>query len=133
MLDKKIAIFLDDERYVEDVTWTNVFPPTKYDGQYDWVIIRSFGEMLELITTTNDWSNIIHISFDHDLGYDFHDTGLDPTGYTCVKMLIDKCMDLDIDPPNCSFHSMNPIGCKNMFRYYMNYLRTRTNKDREEI
>ena len=124
-MTNKIAIFLDDERYVEDVTWTDVYPNAKFGDDYSWKIVRCFDEMVELIDETNDWTNIIHISFDHDLGQYYHETGVEPTGYTCVKMLIDKCINLNIDPPNCSFHSMNPIGCENMKKYYDSYLKFR--------
>lgn len=105
------SIFLDDERNPQDVTWIEL-PNIK------WIIIRDFswfkfyinGRMPEYIT------------FDHDL-QDFNEDGTENTGYTCLKWLVDYCIDHDMMLPGCFFHSMNPIGVKNMKSYYENALK----------
>ena len=103
------SLFLDDERNVSDVTWLSL-PET------DWYVARTFlwfklhiqGGMPE------------YISFDHDLQDFDMDTDEERTGMTCLKWLIEYCMDRDMMIPVCFFHTQNPVGKKNMEEYYKN-------------
>ncbi|MHA1410896.1 MAG: cyclic-phosphate processing receiver domain-containing protein, partial [Candidatus Odinarchaeia archaeon] len=58
------------------------------------------------------------ISFDHDLGYG-------PTGYDCVKWLVEASLDKRLVIPKTSTfycHSANPVGKENILRLLNNYL-----------
>ena len=107
-----IGLFLDDERVPADVTWV------KYcDSNIDWVIVRTQKEFIAAIVENS--AKVELISFDHDL-QDFAEDGEEMTGYTCIKWLIDHCMDSGMKLPNCVFHTQNPIGRGNMESYYLN-------------
>lgn len=105
------SIFLDDERIPTDVTWIEL-PDIKWSiiRDFEWFKFYINGGMPEYIT------------FDHDL-QDFNEDGTENTGYTCLKWLVDYCIDHDMMLPVCFFHSMNPIGVKNMKSYYENALK----------
>lgn len=105
------SIFLDDERIPTDVTWIEL-PDIK------WSIIRDFAWFKFYI----NGGMPEYITFDHDL-QDFNEDGTENTGYTCLKWLVDYCLDYNMMLPVCFFHSMNPVGVKNMKSYYENALK----------
>lgn len=97
-------LFLDDERNVEDVTWIKLLPePYK--------IVRTYDDFVKCIEQNGLPKNI---SFDHDLG-------TDKTGYDCAKWLVSYCMFNQLDVPNYTIHSKNPIGADNIKGYIENY------------
>lgn len=106
------SIFLDDERIPTDVTWLKL-PDTL------WYVARTYQAFIDGIKLQGMPE---YITFDHDL-QDFNEDGTENTGYTCLKWLVDYCIDHDMMLPVCFFHSMNPIGVKNMKSYYENALR----------
>lgn len=106
------SIFLDDERIPTDVTWLKL-PETR------WYVARTYQAFIDGIKLQGMPE---YITFDHDL-QDFNEDGSENTGYTCLKWLVDYCIDHDMMLPVCFFHSMNPIGVKNMKSYYENALR----------
>lgn len=108
----QIGLFLDDERNPTDVFWM------KYPENIEWIIARNLTEFEFQIINRPD---IKYISFDHDL----QDFGIDTenTGYNCLKLLVNQCIITGKPIPKCFFHTMNPIGLKNMESYYLNYLK----------
>ena len=91
-------LFLDDERFPVDDTWT---------------IARTVPEALNLLKTKGLPS---HMSLDHDLGEN------QETGYDFVKKCANYCIDLNIQfSPDFYVHSQNPIGKQNMDFYWANY------------
>ena len=104
-------IFLDDERWPADVKWVRL-------PYVDWTVVRCQYDFKMLIET--EMPEII--SFDHDIHY-YDEEGNEVTGYTLLQWLIDYCFENNITIPVCYFHSMNPIGCKNMQTYYDNALK----------
>jgi len=102
-----MKLFLDDERepymiFADD------------DGSLTtewrtWAIARTVGTAIELLET----GRVEEISLDHDLG-DGHRTGYD----LCKWMSAN-----DRWPVVVHFHSMNPIGVKNMVFEYRSYLK----------
>jgi hypothetical protein len=106
-----IGVFLDDERVPSDVTW-GVYPQGIV-----WRIVRNYAEFVTAVTELGKDEFVI--SFDHDL-QDFDADGAEKTGYTCMKMLVDLCIDTGAEIPVCFFHSKNGIGGDNMAGYYHN-------------
>lgn len=106
------SIFLDDERIPTDVTWLKL-PDTL------WYVARTYQAFIDGIQLRGMPE---YITFDHDL-QDFNEDGSENTGYTCLKWLVEYCIDHDMMLPVCFFHSMNPIGVKNMKSYYENALK----------
>lgn len=106
------SIFLDDERIPTDVTWLAL--PAML-----WYVARTYQAFIDGIKLRGMPE---YITFDHDL-QDFNEDGTENTGYTCLKWLVDYCIDHDMMLPVCFFHSMNPIGVKNMKSYYENALK----------
>lgn len=113
------SIFLDDERIPTDVTWLKL-PDTL------WYVARTYQAFIDGIKLQGMPE---YITFDHDL-QDFY--SFDPesgegveehTGMSCLKWLVEYCIDYDMMLPVCFFHSMNPIGVKNMKSYYENALK----------
>lgn len=116
-MEKKIGLFLDDERMPADVTWVS------YPDNVIWIVARSgleFHKVFDAVIPD-------YISFDHDM-QEFHDWGdhgkkvgqYEITGYDVLKVMVDQCFDRGVTIPQCFFHTQNPIGKKNMEAYYLN-------------
>lgn len=119
------SLFLDDERFPKDVTWVNL-PAVK------WIIARSYEDFVRIITENGLPE---HVSFDHDLADEHYkeyisannkllldsskriryETFREKTGYDCAKWLAQYCIDKTLPLPLYYLHSMNGIGCGNMF------------------
>lgn len=114
-----INIFLDDERYPEDVTWVKL-------PEVDWHIVRTALDFKALVLDQGV-ENLNYISFDHDINdWSGTDNRKEVTGYDLLKWL---CYETDL-LPKCMFHTQNPIGKKNMESYYINYLNFINDKNR---
>lgn len=90
-------IFLDDERL-----------PPEYQG---YILARSFEDFKYYIDEIGFPDKV---SFDHDLGEE-------KTGLDCIKYLFKKlieCYEGNTFIPECTVHSMNPVGKKNIEDYY---------------
>jgi len=114
MDDKKLAVFLDDERSPD-------FIKTKIDIEgWEWKVIRNYFDFVDFID--DEFDKIDLISFDHDIdSYDEH--GTEWTGRDASRFLIDKCQDLNLKFPNFIVHSMNNIGKDNIIadiKYHIN-------------
>ena len=108
------GLFLDDERNPEDVTWIN------YPESIDWVVVRGYDEFFyEFHRETFQV-----FSFDHDI-QDFNHQGLELTGYTVLKAMLDTFLTtphgLYTFPEHVLFHTQNPIGKVNMERYWKSF------------
>ena len=106
-MEKKIGLFLDDERVVKDVTWIT------YPDNIDWTIVRNSNEFFEQLQKLNPSV----VSFDHDI-QEFYGAG-EVTGYDIIKEMVDIYLGV-AEIPQCFFHTQNPIGKKNMEAYYFN-------------
>ena len=113
-------LFLDDERFPQDVTWVKL-PP------HNWTIVRNYADF---VRTIENKGLPAEIAFDHDLGFE-HYTALhttsklfngiidynsfkEKTGYDCTKWLIEFCLEKNLPFPKFYVHSMNPIGKQNI-------------------
>jgi hypothetical protein len=112
--DKKLAIFLDDERIPQFVT--NLVP--NFDG-YDWVVIRNYFDFTKYVD--QNIQNIDLVSFDHDID-SFDGSGREWNGKDAADYLLDICIDGEMELPDFIVHSMNPIGKGNIIGLYKNYL-----------
>lgn len=84
----------------------------------DWILFRSPQELLSFFS--ENYSQVTHISFDHDLNF-FADEEI--TGYSCLKSLCEMMIDKGVDPNQYTFyfHSANPVGKQNMVSYWDNF------------
>jgi hypothetical protein len=122
--NKKLAIFLDDERNTQFVE--NKIPD--FD-RYDWVVIRNYFEFVDFVD--KNIQEIELVSFDHDID-SFDDSGKEWNGKDAADYLLDVCIDNGRDLPDFIVHSMNPIGKRNIIGLYKNYLdkvEKKVNKD----
>jgi hypothetical protein len=105
------GLFLDDERYPNDVYWTSPYP-----NGISWKLARNYDEF-EALISTNEYDLI---SFDHDLGE------TSKTGYDCVKLLVEMFLSEQLSKyPEVVVHSMNPVGAKNIRNYWESFLKYR--------
>lgn len=109
------GLFLDDERNPIDVTWI------RYPEEISWVVVRTYQEFIKAI----EGSVYDIISFDHDL-QDYEDSLRERTGYDCIKFLVEALMEGSLlgeetYHPLVYFHTMNPVGKKNMSNYWLSY------------
>lgn len=121
--ETKTCIFVDDERYIDDVTWVD------YPEYWRVHTIRTFDDFKKKVVNVMECTYIpteaIHIfdfSFDHDLQL-FDDTGREITGYDFVKWLCDYLVERKVDLNSLSYvvHSKNPVGAENINAYIENY------------
>ena len=128
-------LFLDDERIPGDVTWIRI-PSILNDP---WIIVRDYGSFIEYIKKEGMPS---FISFDHDLAHEHYRASMynpdkhysnyytdgtfkEKTGYECAKWLIDYCIENDLQFPEYSVHSMNPIGRENIIGLIESYKKSK--------
>ena len=96
-----MKLFLDDEREPLFVFG---------EGEHlDWVIVRSVWAAKQVLQT----GLVKEISLDHDLGANL------PTGYDLCKWMTENLLW----PETVHFHSMNPVGAKNMQAEYDFYIK----------
>jgi hypothetical protein len=116
-------LFLDDCRYPKDVKWVEL-PPVH------WEIVRSYKEFVEYIT---EHGVPKMVSFDHDLADEHYkeffraadketgdkkikyDAMQEKTGRDCALWLANYCLDNQVPVPLYYLHSLNGIGCANIF------------------
>lgn len=114
------GIFLDDERYPEDVTWI------KYPENIEWFVTRTQDYFMCLL----EGEEFDIITFDHDIEC-YDDEGREITGYDLLKWTLDHLYTNNKEIPKMYFHSKNPIGKENMEAYYNNFVDF-YNKEREK-
>lgn len=109
-----ILVFLDDERYADDVTWI------KIPEHFGLITFRKSKDFFLFVDEIDDVSKYI-FSFDHDL-QDFDDCGNESTGYDCIKYLVEHFSknNLCIDNLNAISHTMNCVGRENINSYINN-------------
>ena len=109
-------LFIDDERYLADVTWAPWEVQEKYRNE-EWVICRNRQDVILTIMSRGMPS---YISFDHDLGQD------EPTGHAIAQLIVDWDMNDRYYslPADFAFyvHSKNPVGKANIEGLLNNYL-----------
>lgn len=121
---EKVRVYLDDIRTPVDA---------------DWIVCRNYDEFVKKVDEIG-LDNISTISLDHDLGetaireyfknvtnnyvLDYNNIH-EKTGYDCAKWLVDKSMEDNIDLPQITTHSANPIGSANIMGYINNYLKNK--------
>jgi len=106
------ALFIDDERFPENVTWEVAGEPFRYD--FD-VIARNMEQVQEAV---HSYGFPSYVSFDHDLGKN------EPTGKDIANWLIHQDLEHGDMPEDFAFsvHSMNPVGAENIMRLLTNYM-----------
>lgn len=112
-MNKKIGLFLDDERNPEDVTWI------KYPDGIQWTIVRNVQDFE--VCMANVWYD--YVSFDHDIQC-YDQNGDEIKGYDLLKKMLEYDGEwlLKMDKV-FYFHTKNPIGEENMKCYYNNYMK----------
>lgn len=115
---KRISLYLDDTR-----TPTDTIP-----GYHPWNIVRNYNEFTEWIVK-NGIPDLI--SFDHDLAEEHIDDYFnqltnqgfqqpdyasykEKTGVDCANFVAEYCQKMNIKLKQCSVHSHNPVGAKNI-------------------
>lgn len=120
-------LFIDDIRVPSTVL---TYLDNHIYNDWDWEIVRSYDEMVEIIT---DRGLPSFVSFDHDLAditydsetqtesFSYHEThGLD-----CVKWIVEYCIDNKCDFPEYAVHSQNPVGADNIHGYVNSFLKAK--------
>ena len=128
MSTKLTGLFLDDERFPEQVKWV------EYPDNIDWIRCCTPYDFTEMICL--DYFNIgeelgirwhtkyqfDYYTFDHDL--QFFVDGQEITGYDCLKALCEAIQRGIVKmPKKVFFHSMNPCGRENMEAYWISFLK----------
>jgi hypothetical protein len=125
-------LFLDDIRTPSQVKWIAL-------PLVEWIVVRNFDQfkgyiMLHGIPT--------RVSFDHDLAPEHYNPSIDwtkpltcssePTGYDCVKWLIDYCQEHSVEFPEYYLHTLNDAGKKNMESYIRSFAKSKQIKAEEQ-
>lgn len=114
-------LFLDDNRSLE-MAW-KMTGNWKYMTK-EWEIVRSYDEFVAHIEE-NGMPDFI--SYDHDLGdVDPNNPDHDEkTGYSCVKWLVDYCLDNNLNMTSYLIHTNNPSGYDNIHGLIQNFVKFR--------
>lgn len=129
-----VKIFLDDIRFPKDCLSYMYRRIGKDNPIYleDWVVVRNYNEFVTAIN--ENFPNISHISFDHDLTdeymQDYHknqgngedmidySSFKEKTGVDCAKYVKGIYNKNEIPYPIIYVHSMNPIGTQNIINIF---------------
>jgi hypothetical protein len=128
----KKFLWLDDVRDPYMNTWRNQYIPD-YKSETDEIIwVKNYDEFIDWIYKNGLPTKIF---FDHDLAdikpiptsilVIASDWNEEKTGYDCAKWLVEYCMDNDLDLPNWSIQSANPVGRDNINGILNNYKKFR--------
>jgi hypothetical protein len=133
-------LFLDDFRSLEEVYEYTKQPIYTFPK---WDVVRSFDDFVKYFKE-NEMPLVV--SFDHDLipaHYALHNDHPNPearqsawedyhnapdhlpTGYDCLKWLVDYCHDNAVTFPHIFIHTMNTTGYQNMVHYYHSAVRNK--------
>jgi hypothetical protein len=122
----KKLLWLDDIRnpYVGD--WLMQYAPQFAYGNGETIWVKNYDEFTDWITV----NGLPHtIGFDHDLGQDVandkvlagmskrrsrREKRTEMSGFECAKWLIEYCLDNDMELPQWTIQSANPVGAENI-------------------
>lgn len=111
-MNKKIGLFLDDERNPEDVTWI------EYPKDIQWTVVRTVQDFEAHMSSV--WYD--YVSFDHDIQC-YDSEGNEVTGYSLLKSMLEYDGEwLLMKDKVFYFHTQNPVGKENMESYYNNFI-----------
>ena len=112
---KKKLIWLDDCRdpFAEGATWIESYSPIGTNVDVIW--LKSYDEFEYYI---DEYGLPDAICFDHDLGDESSD---EKNGYDCAALLVDYCMDYELDIPKFAIQSSNPSGAENIRSFLHSY------------
>lgn len=113
MLNKKIAVFLDDERTVDFIQ-----DKVQLD-KYHWIVIRNYFDFIDFID--DNLNDIGLVSFDHDID-SFDEGNIEWTGKDAALYLQRACQEREVLHPDFLVHSMNNIGKQNIISHIKNYI-----------
>ena len=109
--EKMVGIFLDDERFPQDVTWV------EYKSNIEWIVVRN---SVEFFTTLDKVKPDI-ISFDHDIQeFVLNQNHVEITGLDVLKRFVFTYIQNKYQLPMCVFHTKNICGKENMKSFYEN-------------
>lgn len=129
-----MKLFLDDLRSPEDCIHYMHLRIGKDNPIYleEWVVVRNYEEFIACVT--KDFSEITHISFDHDLADEHYapeenwdgsynewakqQNFLELTGYDCAKWMKEFYDSKELDWPVLFCHSQNPVGVENIINVF---------------
>lgn len=123
----KKVLWLDDIRNPMDYQWQSCLPNNIKSIKLLWV--KNYDEYIKDII---DNGLPDHICFDHDLA-DEHYPGSsispenykEKTGLDCAKWTIEYCLDNNLQFPDFSVHSWNPVGKQNIIELINNFIKFR--------
>ena len=131
-----MKLFLDDVRQPKDCTqymYQRIGPLTPI-YLHEWMVVRNYDEFVNAVT--NNYNEITHISFDHDLSDEHYDPAMyqgeteynelynqftEKTGYECAKWLKEFYQENNKQLPVMFVHSQNPVGCQNIINIFQKY------------
>lgn len=105
----KTFLFLDDERFPEDVTWLHL-------PDYDWDIVRNQAQFEHHVKA---FGIPDHISFDNDLGDGMGE------GVFCAQWMVDQVLDGNLEwNPHFQFtvHSKNNVAAERISGLLNNFI-----------
>jgi hypothetical protein len=122
MKKRHLKLYLDDVRIPVDK---------------DWIVASNYKEFVHIVRL-NGLDSFYLISLDHDLGQQAmkeyfenvrpnyklnYDNILEETGMDAAKFLVNMSINTNIDLPEITVHSANPIGSANIMGYINNFLK----------
>ena len=115
---KQLVIWVDDMRNPFDEVWNTVATNKKFIKSKPIIAwLKNYDEFVNWLETSIHDKEVLFptlICFDHDLGED-------KTGFDCVKYLVNFCIEHNLELPNCTCHSSNPVGRENILSYIKSY------------
>jgi len=122
----KKLLWLDDIRNPFVADWRMQYAPQFAYGEGETTWVKSYDEFTKWITENG---LPYMIAFDHDLGQDVandkvadgmskrksrREKRTEMSGFECAKWLVDYCIDNDVDLPQWTIQSANPVGADNI-------------------
>jgi len=108
--------------YIDDIRTPSTEPPVGND----WVVCRSYDTAIRVMRL---YGCPKYVSFDHDLGDEFSETGYDIAQYM-VELDMDMNGRFMYDNFEYNVHSANPIGKSNIEGIFKSYFKHRGEYDK---
>lgn len=91
----------------------------------DWTVVRDYDEFVKALT--ENYKEITHISFDHDLADAHYDPSTwtqsfvykEKTGYDCAVFTKSFYEENNLQFPVMFVHSMNPVGTEKIINLFL--------------
>lgn len=120
-MNRKLVIWVDDKRDPFSDVWHPVATNKSIFTEEPIIAwLKSYDEFVNWLNLSVNDKEILFpalVCFDHDLGEE-------KSGMDCAKYLVNFCIENNLELPQYTCHSSNPVGRENILSYLNSYIKS---------